>query len=74
MAEIFDKCLTQIFEQVDLDILKVLKQEKEKILAIEEDTWRLRSRAIWLNSGDKNTKFFHKYATMRRITEYNLGY
>jgi hypothetical protein len=49
---IFDKCLTQIFAQVDLETLKILKQEKEKILAIEENTWQLKSRAIWLNSGD----------------------
>jgi hypothetical protein len=31
IAEIFDKCLSQIFDQVDLDILKILKQQKEKI-------------------------------------------
>jgi hypothetical protein len=36
------------------------------ILFVEESTWRLRSRAILLNNGDKNTKFFHKYATLRR--------
>jgi len=36
------------------------------ILAIEEATWRLRSRSIWLSSGDKNIKCFHKYATLRR--------
>jgi hypothetical protein len=28
MAEIFDKCPTQIFDQVDMDILKALKQKK----------------------------------------------
>jgi hypothetical protein len=55
-----------VFEQEDMDILKALKQKKESILSIEESTWRLRSRAIWLNNGDKNTKFFHKYATQRR--------
>jgi hypothetical protein len=36
------------------------------IISIEESTWSLRSRAIWINKGDKNTKFFHKFATQRR--------
>jgi hypothetical protein len=65
-AKIFDRCPSQIFDQVDLDTLKSLKLQKEKILTIEESSWRLKSRAIWLSCGDKNTKFFHKYANMRR--------
>jgi hypothetical protein len=46
--------------------MRALKTRKENILAIEESTWRLRSRALWLQKGDKNTSFFHKYATQRR--------
>jgi hypothetical protein len=41
----------------DLQI-KILEAERDKILQAEEEKWRLRSRAIWLKSGDKNTKFF----------------
>jgi hypothetical protein len=25
----------------------------------KEETWRLKRRAIWLECGDENTKFFH---------------
>jgi hypothetical protein len=49
-----------------LNLLRSLKQRKDKILEMEESTWRLRSRAIWIEKGDKNTKFFHKFASQRR--------
>jgi hypothetical protein len=45
-----------------------IMQEKEhfqnymKVLHNEEKEWRLKSRALWLQAGDKNTSFFHKQA------------
>jgi hypothetical protein len=66
MSELFAKCPSQVFKQDELNILKALKLRKDNILAIEESTWRLRSQALWLNKGDKNTRFFHKFATQRR--------
>jgi len=73
MVEIFEKCPSQVFEQEDMDIVKALNRKKESLLSIEESTWRLRSRAIWLNNGDKSTKFFHKYA-IEKISKYYRGY
>ena len=39
--------------------------EYQKILHEEEETWRLKSRSLWLNSGDKNTKFFQRQTKAR---------
>eukprot|EP00253_Pinus_taeda_P034390 PITA_34390 len=33
----------------------------------EETKWRLKSRQLWLQGGDKNTAYFHKQATARKL-------
>jgi hypothetical protein len=38
--------------------LKNMEARRRILLAEQEETWRLKSRAIWLENGDENTKFF----------------
>ena len=50
--------------------MKELETARNKILKEKEEHWRPCSRAIWLQSGDNNTKFFHNYANFRRISKH----
>eukprot|EP00253_Pinus_taeda_P005605 PITA_05605 len=43
-----------------------LSRRKLQLLKLEESTWCLKSGALWLGMGDRNTKFFHKFANHRR--------
>jgi hypothetical protein len=38
----------------------------EILLEQEEIHWLQRSRVNWLSQGDKNTRFFHQFASARR--------
>lgn len=46
--------------------IRALEKGRFCLLKQEEEKWRLKIRATWLELGDKNTKFFHKFANARR--------
>jgi len=45
-----------------------LEKKRNEILCDREATCRMKSRAIWLQCGDENTKFFQAYAKGRKFT------
>jgi hypothetical protein len=50
---------SQVVDSQEIDFrLKLLEAEQKKLLLAEEERWRQKSRAIWIQSGDKNTNFF----------------
>lgn len=51
------------FLEAKIHRLKELECKKDHLLEAKEVAWSLNSRPIWLREADKNTSFFHKYAS-----------
>jgi len=56
----------------------LMEYKKRHILLVKDKEWRLTSRALWLQVGDENTKFFHRYANCRNninsVSKLGKGY
>ena len=50
------------------DELITLEKKRNIIFCEREELWRLKSRAIWLQCGDENTKKFQAYAKGRKFS------
>ncbi|KAF5442860.1 hypothetical protein F2P56_035476 [Juglans regia] len=48
------------------ELIRKLQEEMGSLLEQEDLKWRQRAKKTWYQLGDKNTKFFHSYATHRR--------
>ncbi|KAL4378923.1 hypothetical protein GQ457_02G026950 [Hibiscus cannabinus] len=59
-------CLKRPLTQSIMENYLQAKEELHKLLDINEAYWDQRSRNLWLAHGDKNTKFFHARANVRR--------
>ena len=56
------------FSDSDQDRLHSLIGKQRLFLIMKEVTWRLKSRALWIQEGDLSTKFFHAFSTQRKNT------
>ena len=51
---------------IDYNLLTMLKAKFQLQYRLEEEYWRTKSRVLWLQAGDKNTKYFHNKTRQRR--------
>jgi hypothetical protein len=53
-----------------VDTLRQLEFERNEVLRKDEEKWCLHNRALWLASGDNNTKYFHKFTSNNKVKKH----
>ena len=65
-----DQALNGPMNEENENLAKEMAELVEILLEQEEVHWLQRSRANWLSHGDRNTSFFHQFASARRKRNY----
>jgi hypothetical protein len=60
------QCLQEEEKPENLENIKRLQGELNLLLEMEDMKWKQRAKRKWFRQGDRNTKFFHTWATQRR--------
>ena len=68
------EALTSMNLAENQDQIHKVRDEINCLLLQDELFWRQRSRAIWLPTGDKNTRYFHQRASQRRRKNHIPGF
>ena len=63
---LFSDSLLGYFSNEGKRTLLRLETVKNNIFRIEQESWRLKIRDIWVKQGDCNSKLFQKFASHRR--------
>lgn len=66
IQELDRKADEKSLEEIEISSRKQLQMELWQWLKTRESYWAQNSWSQWLKEGDKNTKYFHAIATMRR--------
>jgi hypothetical protein len=56
--------------EVEESFIKEIMIRKQELLRIHESNWREKRKTIWIQEGNNNTKYFHKFSSFHRMTKY----
>lgn len=71
--KLFAKAKSKAISGQGIYLVKVLREEINKLMDLEECMWSQRAKTDWLRHGDHNSKYFHCCATERNKKNFISG-